>query len=193
MGKNPCADINDPPQITSAANVVAVETEQFSYHATAIDPDGTTPIITITDLPVWLTSSGATISGITPVGAVDTSFKVIASDSLLADTLLVNIAITAGGVPYATEIQPIFNNSCAVSGCHITPSPQAGLQLDSYAHVMQGSQNGQVIIPFDASGSVLIQRIDGSIPPSMPLNRTPLPDFSIQKIRDWISQGARDN
>jgi|WetSurMetagenome_2_1015567.scaffolds.fasta_scaffold303038_1 hypothetical protein len=193
MGKNPGPDINDPPQITSSAHTVAVESEVFTYTATAVDPDGTSPLILYQHIPSWLVIEGDSLVGTTPVGAADTSFEAVALDGILVDNLLVSITIATGGVSYSVDIQPVFDNNCAFSGCHLAPGQAAGLQLDAYAHVMQGSQHGAVIIKFDANNSLLVHRLEGTITPSMPLNGTPLPDFTIQKIREWIAQGARNN
>jgi hypothetical protein len=193
MGKNPGPDVNDPPHITSSANAVAVETETFTYKATAADPDGTIPAIEIENIPGWLTADADSISGMTPVDAADTTFWVIASDGELADTLIVTVTIAAGGISYTSEINPVFVNNCAVAGCHTGPNPAQDLTLDSYSLLMQGSIRGTVVVPFQPDSSIVIQQIEGTRQPQMPMGRTPLSTTTIQKIRDWIAQGARNN
>ena len=47
-------------------------------------------------------------------------------------------------VDYGSQIQPIFNSKC--TQCH---GSSAGLNLSSYENIMQGSNNGDVIIPYD--------------------------------------------
>jgi hypothetical protein len=193
MGKNPGPDINDPPQITSSANAIAIETEVFSYKATAVDPDGTIPSISYGNFPSWLALAGDSLTGATPITASDTSFEVMATDGELADTLLVTVTIIAGGISYSAEIQSIFDNNCAVSGCHVVGSAPANLILDSYANLMAGSQSGQIVIPYLPDSSIIIQQVEGSRQPQMPFGRTPLSNATIQKIREWIAQGARNN
>jgi len=85
--------VNDPPVITSAPTVYAVENEYFVYQATAIDPDGPMLSLTIEDLPIWLSVTADSAFGIPTSETADTSFKIIASDSFLADTLIVNIVL----------------------------------------------------------------------------------------------------
>ena len=86
---------NSSPQITSAANATATEDIQFSYIATATDPDGTTPSISFPQRPSWMSSVGDTISGTPLEGYVDTSFTIIASDGVLSDTLMVLVDVVA--------------------------------------------------------------------------------------------------
>ena len=193
MGKNPGPDINDPPQITSSPNAVAIETESFTYTATATDPDGTNPTITFDNLPSWLSSEVDSVVGVTPVAVPDTSFMIVASDGELADTLLVTVSIAAGGISYSAEIQPILNGHCALSGCHSAGAASASLVLDSYAHLMTGSRSGPVVIPYLPDSSIIVRQIEGTRQPQMPLGGLPLPIATVHKIRDWIAQGARDN
>jgi len=64
-------------------------------------------------------------------------------------------------VDYDSQIQPIFNSKC--TQCH---GNSAGLNLSSYENIMQGSNNGDVIIPYDYANSELWQRINsGQMPP----------------------------
>jgi hypothetical protein len=185
---------NRPPVVTSSDTASAVENSRFVYHASATDPDGTTPTISFANHPSWLTPSFDSLHGQTPSGAVDTSFIVIASDDLMADTLTVSIDIIAG-VSYSAQIQPVFDVSCALAGCHgMGMNPPYGLRLMSYQHLMDTTSHEPVIIPYDPDNSLLVKRIEGAILPRMPLNGPPyLPDSTIQLIRTWVTQGASDN
>jgi mono/diheme cytochrome c family protein len=180
------------PQITSASTVTAIVDMEFSYTATATDPDGTTPMIHFENIPGWLDTSGVVISGTPDSSTVDTSFAVIAEDSLGADTLevTVNVLAEAQLVSYAGDIQPIFNAHCA--SCHIE-SGSGGLHLGNYTQLMQGGSSGAVIAPGNPNNSLLVKRIEGTIQPRMPQGGAALPSTEIQKIRDWIEQGAEDN
>jgi len=187
---------NRPPVISSPDTASATENQPFTYHVIAGDPDGTTPGILFDGYAGWLTPSGDSIYGTPQNGTPDTSFVVIASDGLAADTLIVSLTIINGPVlvSYNSQIQPVFDASCAVSGCHMGMTPPAGLRLMSYAHLMEGGQSGQVVIPYQPDSSILVQRIEGTITPRMPFNGPPyLPDSTIQMIRTWIAQGALEN
>ena len=58
---------------------------------------------------------------------------------------------------------------------------------------MQGGNSGTVVIPGNPDNSIIIGRLEGSITPQMPLGGAPLSASDIQKIRDWITEGALDN
>jgi hypothetical protein len=99
---------NLPPLITSsAADTAAPSEDAFVYIATASDPncDGTELDISFHDIPSWCTVAGDTISGTAECDYADTSFKVIAFDGDLADTLEVTLVIDHSNVP--PSITPI--------------------------------------------------------------------------------------
>jgi hypothetical protein len=84
---------NNPPYLTSPDTATAIEHITFSYTATAVDPDGTTPSITFSHYPSWMTVNGNTISGNVGQASADTSFRLIASDGSLADTIVVSVHV----------------------------------------------------------------------------------------------------
>ncbi len=90
-------------------------------------------------------------------------------------------------VSYSLAVQPVWNASC--TGCHGT---SAGLNLSSYSQLMDGSSNGQVVIPGDGANSVIIKRLNG-VGGLMPMNATALPAATIAEIERWIDQGALNN
>lgn len=185
---------NRPPRITSPSSVEAVIDELFSYTATATDPDGTTPTISFENVPGWMDTSGATISGTPTAETPDTSFTVTASDDFL--TVMGEVAVTivseAPQISYSQQIQPIFIANCSGSQCHIGGSAN-GLRLNNYSTLMQGGNSGAVVIPGNPDNSIIIRRLEGTITPQMPFGGSPLPQATIQLIRDWITEGAHDN
>ncbi|MBC8312378.1 MAG: hypothetical protein H8E72_08725 [Candidatus Marinimicrobia bacterium] len=94
-------------------------------------------------------------------------------------------------VDYETEIQPIFDANCT-SYCHSGGGAYTGgLDLSSYENLMLGtSNNGPVVIPGDADGSLLVHALEGtsSIVPQMPANSLSLSSTQIQFIRTWINE-----
>jgi hypothetical protein len=184
--------VNNAPLVTSSDTVSASQSAPFVYRASASDPDGTTPSISFINYPLWMSSNADSIYGSTPSGAIDTSFQVVASDGLLADTLTVSVSIIAA-ISFSGQIQPVLSGNCATSGCHMGPAPAGGLRLMSYAHLMAGGVSGSPVVAFDPVNSLIIKRVEGTIQPQMPFNMPPLPDSSIQLMRGWIAQGAMDN
>jgi hypothetical protein len=58
---------------------------------------------------------------------------------------------------------------------------------------MAGGASGAVVIPNDPDNSLIVKRIEGTIMPQMPLNGVPLAQPEIDRIRQWILEGALDN
>ena len=106
-------------------------------------------------------------------------------------------ASTQQGVTYATDIKPIFDNSCVK--CHSGDKPKGHLKLDSHTGVLKGGKEGKVIVVGDGAKSDLILRVahmsdddDDWMPPLH--NRAgigPLKPEQIGLIRAWIDQGAK--
>jgi len=85
-------------------------------------------------------------------------------------------------VDYDSEIQPIFNSKC--TQCH---GNSAGLNLSSYANIMEGSNNGDVVIPYDHISSDLWIRVNSG---QMPPGNNDLTQSQINLISEWIDEGA---
>ena len=105
---------------------------------------------------------------------------------LIVMALLLSIA--EAQVDYNSQIQTIFNEKC--TGCH---GGSGGLTLSSYDELMKGGNSGAVIKAGDASNSLLIQRIEGSVTPQMPQGGDALSDSVISLIKKWINEGAAEN
>jgi len=101
------------------------------------------------------------------------------------------------GVTYATDIKPVFDNSCVK--CHSGDKPKAHLKLDTLEGALKGSHDGKVVIPGDSAKSILVQAIahatkdhDQWMPPlHNRANIGPLTAEQIGLIRAWIDQGAK--
>ena len=92
-------------------------------------------------------------------------------------------------VPVYADVAPIFNQRCTM--CHSGDQPPLGLELDSYANLMTGSQNGPVVVAGNPHGSELVRRIRGISQPRMPLTGPPwLSNEEIELIERWIAGRA---
>jgi len=92
-------------------------------------------------------------------------------------------------VSYASNVQPVWNNSC--SGCH---GNNGGLSLASYSDLMAGnSNNGPVVVPGNGSNSLIVRKLRGTAGSLMPAGGPALSDEIIGTIEAWIDQGALDN
>ena len=91
-------------------------------------------------------------------------------------------------ISYANDVRPILENRCAQ--CHMGNFVSAGLNMNTYETLMQGSQDGPVIVPGNAKASLLIQKISKG---EMPKRGPKLTPAQIQTLTDWINAGALNN
>ncbi len=102
-------------------------------------------------------------------------------------------------VSFSEDIQPIFNGTCAVSGCHDSGTQESGVNLSSYEAALNsvGVQYGtEIIDPGNPGNSPIVDKISNENPAEgerMPLNRQPLSDTEIDSIIAWIDDGAPNN
>jgi len=97
-----------------------------------------------------------------------------------------------GGTPppasFALDVLPILEDACTI--CH---GGAGGLALESYEALSLGGNSGPAVVPFEPDASLLVRRIEGTVPPRMPPDAPPLTAAEIERIRTWIAEGARDN
>lgn len=90
-------------------------------------------------------------------------------------------------VYFQNDILPIFISNCAFSGCHDAGTGMSGVILTTYENIM----GSDVIEVGEAEDSDLFERIIENDPNNrMPLGRDPLPQQQVEKIRQWINDGA---
>ncbi len=148
-------------------------------------------------------ASGA-VSGTTSVKVKDTDTHGSSLDSPLHEEneIEIEIRVAPAQVSFANEVQPIFTNNCALSGCHVSGGTAPFSLASGVSHGQLVNQNATVgpcqgqkrVQPSDPNNSVLVKRLEGSTCGNrMPLGGSQLDPASIQLIRDWITQGAQDN
>ena len=94
----------------------------------------------------------------------------------------------------------VFNQSCAITGCHGSTSTQAGLLLtdgNSFSNLVNIQSvlfpSFKRVDPNNSANSLLIKILKGEVTPRMPFNRTPLSATVIDSIAKWIDNGALNN
>lgn len=102
-----------------------------------------------------------------------------------------NVVFPARDVSFGYQVQPLFNQTCSLSGCHDDAVPQDRLKLTSWGHTVLDFSGVVVIGQPDQSGLVL--RIQGSVGQRMPPYGNPLNQNQINGIRTWIAEGAKNN
>lgn len=86
-------------------------------------------------------------------------------------------------------VYPIFERSCI--DCHGPSQQLAMLRMDARNVLLEGGLGGPAIVPGDSEESLLVKRIAGdSHGTQMPMGDEPLSEAEIDRIREWIDQGA---
>tara|TARA_R110002096_G_scaffold54517_22_gene140690 strand:+ start:3780 stop:5669 length:1890 start_codon:yes stop_codon:yes gene_type:complete len=95
---------------------------------------------------------------------------------------------TLHAIEFAHEVMPILKTHCAE--CHTGQKKKGGLAMNTRAELLAGSENGEVVVPGDASASWLIELIESTdevdaMPPKGPRVS---PD-EIATLKKWINAG----
>jgi hypothetical protein len=99
-------------------------------------------------------------------------------------------ACAADGPPdYARHVAPVFRKYCV--GCHNAKDNEGKLDLQSYAGLMRGGENGKVLVAKDVAKSRIIGMLERKVEPFMPPegNKGPTKD-EIALLKAWITAGA---
>ena len=94
-------------------------------------------------------------------------------------------------VTYEEHLKPLMRNTCL--NCHNPEKHKAGLDMTTYQGLMQGSDNGKVIVPGDAEKSLLFRVCSYAEEPKMPPKADKLADAELALIRKFIELGALEN
>lgn len=95
-------------------------------------------------------------------------------------------------ISFSQDIQPIFDLSCSISGCHDGQNDDPDLTVgNAYASLFSTGDIDTVT----AENSKLYKRVAGVSGALMPptANGGPLPANKVSLILNWIKQGAKDN
>ncbi len=103
-------------------------------------------------------------------------------------------------VSFASDVQPILNSSCALTGCHIDGMSAGGFSLgtlgnSTYSATRNGTgDNGAIIVAGSGSTSNLYLKTTSSPPfgGQMPVGGS-ITSAQQLILKNWIDQGALDN
>ena len=98
-------------------------------------------------------------------------------------------------ISFKNDVVPIFKKYCLP--CHtedqMNPSQ---LYLDSYENLMNGGKHGKPVTAGKADSSLMILKLSTKPPfgDPMPMKpKEPFTDVELKVIRDWITQGTKQN
>jgi hypothetical protein len=108
--------------------------------------------------------------------------------SCYKDVILPDVAVDPDGPPqavsFSTELAPIFNSHCALSGCHVSGNHKPYMSTDlSYQQIVNGGYVNTDI----PKASILYIKINGEMKEYIPSAT------ERQKVYDWIRNGAPNN
>jgi hypothetical protein len=185
--------------LISASNIVVVMKDSTVH---IILSGGTLPY-TIKTQPDSLVASASLLSSDLNISGVDTGRTyviIIDSKTPEPDSVKIGIIVVTQlptqHISYSSEIQPIFNNRCIQ--CH---PGNGGLNLISGVSYNQlvnvtaisSCTNLLRVVPDDANNSVLYKKVAGTACGMQMPQGGNLTVSDINKIRDWINQGANNN
>ncbi len=106
--------------------------------------------------------------------------------------------LTEADSGYPEEIQAIVLKKCSNAGCHnfISNEAAAGLNLENWDRLFEGSRSGAVVIPYrpDFSTFCYYTNTDPllgiTLQPTMPYNSSPLSTVEYLTLWNWINNGA---
>jgi mono/diheme cytochrome c family protein len=103
-----------------------------------------------------------------------------------------NVVFPARDVSYDRHVQVLFNQTCALSGCHDVDAPVGRVKLTTWGHTVLDLPG--IVIAGEPDNSELVFRIDGRVGVGrMPPYGNPLNQNQINGIRTWIAEGAKQN
>ncbi len=97
----------------------------------------------------------------------------------------------AATVSFSQQVLPILTAK-GCTGCH---GGSGGLNVGTVAELLTGGNHGPAVVAGDGAGSNLVKKLIAPPPfgQRMPLGGSQLPDSTINVIRTWINEGAKNN
>ncbi len=94
-----------------------------------------------------------------------------------------------GDIRFSEHVLPLLQDKVA-----LLLDDEPGLRLDSWARLIAGSDHGEVLIPFDAENSLIIELATKLDPPHPSQEGArALTQVEIDFLRRWINEGARND
>ena len=86
---------------------------------------------------------------------------------------------------FESQILPIFQSSCAISGCHDSPGDESQYVFTDYLHIMEAVTPGDPTKSPAYTSLISVYGEEGLMPPGRPLSKQ-----NRMLIRFWIEKGA---
>jgi WD40 repeat protein/mono/diheme cytochrome c family protein len=121
-------------------------------------------------------------------------FSLVAALAIVAPLTAAEPAAPASAkVSFYKDVRPIFQQHC--QGCHQPAKAQGGYVLTQYAELFKPGNTGkEPVVKGKPDASHLVQQITpqaGKV--AMPKDKDPLINVQVDKIKQWIAQGAEND
>jgi hypothetical protein len=103
------------------------------------------------------------------------------------------IVFPDANISYSKHVDPLFQQRCALGGCHAGSSAQGGLDLLAPSYSALINHQPRLVTSGASNNSLLVQRLDGRLAPQMPYMSQPLNANQLAGIKKWIDEGAKNN
>lgn len=130
-------------------------------------------------LPTAILSFLTAAITLTIIGCVD--------NGVITDPL--DIVFPESNVSFSQHVQPLFDLSCATSGCHDGFTQAGGLRLETYADLFQ---KPGMVRPNDSARSTLRLALRG-VTVLHPRIEPLLSENQVRGVAIWIQEGASNN
>jgi hypothetical protein len=191
-----CASLNQPPVADAGPDQTVVDADDSGSEdvildgSASTDADGTiTSWSWAVDGVEIATGEMATVSfdvGVTTVVLTVTDD----GDATGTDEVMITVEAAPAPISFATQIQPYFEAAAAnCVQCHSGGTGIAGVNLDSYANIMAGGDNGPLVVAGDSQDATAL------LLPKVEADHNNGPDdagFAVT-LATWIDEGALDN
>jgi hypothetical protein len=151
-------------------------------------PNGNVPQAEIEVIARWI-NEGAKFDGTDPRASIATG-QAAPPPTATPPRPSIQQATGRETVLYSRDIAPVLVESC--TGCHGGQQPRAQLGLDTFRRLVNGGDNGPILVQGNPADSLLIKKLKGTASGQrMPAGRAPLSAEIIAKFEKWIAEGAK--
>lgn len=142
----------------------------------------------LAEQPVKIKAAEQAVAAFQPeLQAAEATYAALTKEAVNLQIELETSLISAGRlVSFAKQVAPIFSQRCLA--CHNARTAKGRLNMESYANLMKGGENGPAVVAAKPGDSLLQTMIEDH---SMPKDADPLLPEQIAVIKKWIETGTR--
>lgn len=142
----------------------------------------------IAEQPAKIMAAEQANTGFQPeLQAAEAAYAALSKEAVGKQVELETTLVQAGRlVSFAKQVAPIFSQRCLA--CHNARTAKGRLNMETFANLMKGGENGPSVLAAKPGDSLLQIMIEDH---SMPKDADPLTPEQIAVVKKWIETGAR--